>query len=161
MSELQWLEDADYSVDQNAGGILSVTMSINGSGAYPDGSTKHVVINSTTGERLAAGSLFADRTALAGLADHRLQDEIAKAKKDIRAEKDIGDIDVDELFDGKKFDVESLNDFSVNKTGVTFYYDYGFPHAIQAIQPVGKFHFSWSELRPYVKRDSLLASFVR
>jgi hypothetical protein len=161
MADLQWLEEADYSVDHNAGGILSVTMSINGSGAYPDSSAKHIVINAVTGERLTAATLFSDRMSLAGLADRLLQDEIAKAKKEIKTDKDIDDVDVDELFDGKTFDVASLDDFSVNKTGVTFYYDYGFPHVIQALQPEGEFHFSWAELRPYVKRGSLLASFVR
>jgi hypothetical protein len=161
MNDLQWLEEANYSVDHNANGILSVRMSISGSGAYPDGSTKHVVISAVTGERLRAETLFADRKDLANLADRKLQIEIAKAKKDIKADQHIGDIDVDELFDGKTFDVESLNDFSLNKNGVTFYYDYGFPHVIEAIKPLGEFHFSWAELRPFVRSGSLLATFVR
>jgi hypothetical protein len=161
MNGLQWLEEADFEVEHNKNGILSVALFIDGSGAYPDRSVKHVVVNSRIGARAAASTLFSDLPSLARLADQRLQEEIAKAKKEIKADKDIGDLDREDLFDGTIFDVYSRYEFSVKASGVTFYYDYGFPHVIQAIQPAGEFHFSWAELRPFVTPASLLAAFVR
>ena len=35
INEIQWLEEANYTVDYNKNGILGVTLSVNGSGAYP------------------------------------------------------------------------------------------------------------------------------
>ena len=161
MTELQWLEEADYEITHNANGLLSAALTVSGSAAYPDGSTKHIVVNIKTGERQTASSLFTNASGLASLADKKLQAEISGAKKEIKANKENADIDVNELFDGKNFDVDSLNDFSVTKDGVTFYYEYGFPHVIEALRPNGEFKFSWAELRPFISATGLLASFVR
>ena len=161
MTELQWLEEADYEVQHNANGILSVALTVSGSAAYPDGSTKHIVIDTKTGARVTASSLFGNTSGLASQADKKLQAEISGAKKEIKANKENADIDVNELFDGKAFDVESLNEFSVSKEGVTFYYEYGFPHVIEALRPNGEFKFTWAELKPFINPTGLLASFVR
>ena len=57
-----------------------------------------------------------------------------------------------------KFDVNNLDEFSVNDQGVTFLYDAGFPHAIRALQPDGENFFSYAELRPYIKRNGPLGN---
>ncbi len=59
-----------------------------------------------------------------------------------------------------EFKSENLNDFSVGAKGVTFLYDAGYPHAIQASEPKGRYFFSYSELKPYIKSDGLLWQFV-
>ena len=51
--------------------------------------------------------------------------------------------------------------FPISDEGVTFYYDYGFPHVIQALAPDGQYFFKWAELKPFIKPDGLLARFVR
>jgi hypothetical protein len=43
---------------------------------------------------------------------------------------------------------------------VTFLYDAGFPHAIQALEPNGNYFFSYAELRPFIKKDGLLGTFI-
>lgn len=59
-----------------------------------------------------------------------------------------------------EFTKENLDDFSVGAKGLTFLYDAGYPHAIQAFEPNGRYFFSYSELKPYIKRGGLLGQFV-
>jgi len=161
INESHWLSEADFEVDHNANGLLSVALTVSGVGAYPDDSTQHIVLNSRTGARLVPVGLFDDLSSLAAKADKKLQDEIRAAKKKIKEDKESSEMDVEELFDGKKFDVGSLNEYSVNKAGITFYYDYGFPHVIESLRPGGEIKFSWTEIKPYIKPDGLLAVFIR
>jgi hypothetical protein len=65
------------------------------------------------------------------------------------------------LFETADFTVANLDRFSVSDKGITFWYDYGFPHIIQALQPEGRFFFSWTELKAFIKPDGLLARFNR
>jgi len=43
--------------------------------------------------------------------------------------------------------------------GVTFLYDAGFPHVIQALQPDGRYFFSYAVLRPHIKSSGPLGVF--
>ena len=54
-----------------------------------------------------------------------------------------------------------MDDLSIYGRGVTFYFDAGFPHVIQALEPDEEYFFSYAELRPYIKRNGPLAVFVR
>jgi hypothetical protein len=58
------------------------------------------------------------------------------------------------------FEIENLDDFSVGRRGITFLYDAGFPHAIKAFEPQGKYFFTYSELKPYIKLEGLLGQFI-
>ncbi|HYJ45883.1 MAG TPA: hypothetical protein VEV81_04655, partial [Pyrinomonadaceae bacterium] len=60
-----------------------------------------------------------------------------------------------------KFKSADLDDFSVGARGITFLYDAGFPHVVQALEPVGRYFFSYAQLKPYIKRDGPLALFIR
>ena len=66
-----------------------------------------------------------------------------------------------EILGERKFVAKELNHFSVNEQGVTFYYDYDFPHVAKALEPNGEFFVSYADLKPFIKRDGLLARFVR
>ena len=59
-----------------------------------------------------------------------------------------------------RFTLENLDNFSVDPKGITFLYDAGYPHAIQAFEPVGRYFFSYSELKPYIKPDGPLRQFT-
>src|SRR5688500_5583887 len=109
LSEIQWLEDADFEVKFNRGGILSVLMWIEGSGAYPDGSSKYIVIDTRTGRRLRAADLFTAHFELAGTLNRRMQKEIEQEKLRIKNDKETADIDTAELFEGKRFTVDLLD----------------------------------------------------
>jgi hypothetical protein len=72
--------------------------------------------------------------------------------EDIRISREAGEV--------QEFKIENLDDCSVGARGITFLYDAGYPHAIQAFEPEGRYFFSYAELKPYIKRDGILGQFV-
>ena len=90
-----------------------------------------------------------------------LEKEIAAEIKRIRNEPDIGETKPEDLFEEKRFQIEDLDGFSVDGSGVTFTYEYGFPHVIKALEPDGSFTYSWAQLKPYIKTTGLLARLAR
>jgi hypothetical protein len=40
-------------------------------------------------------------------------------------------------------------------------YDYGFPHVIEALEPSNEIFLPYSQLKPFIRTDGLLARFVR
>ena len=72
-------------------------------------------------------------------------------------EKDSIKQSLDEL----SFKLADLDEFVVGEGGVTFLYDAGFPHVIQAAQPEGRYFFSYAQLKSYIKRDGPLAVFIQ
>ncbi len=161
VNEIQWLENADYEVLYNDNGALCVALSIEGSGAYPSGSTKTVVADTLIGDRVKPADTFKNLSGLVALVRKAQKAEIAKAIKAIRKDPDFRDPDPKTLFASTNFKTEDLDWFSISNKGVTFNYDYGFPHVIQALQPDGKFFFSWKQLKPYIKSGSLLSRVAR
>lgn len=160
INEIQWLEEANYEVDYNKNGILGVTLTVIGSGAYPSEYSKPVIVNLKTGEKILAKNAFVKLSELAAKGKRAQQAEIKKAIVEIKKENPDEDNPAS-LFEGADFTVKNLDEFTVSDKGITFWYDYGFPHVIQALQPEGRYFFSWTQLKPFIKRDSLLARFVR
>jgi hypothetical protein len=130
-----------------------------GSAAYPDGVTKHLVINTKTGDRMKIAGEFSQLSKLAAEIRKLQKKEVEDAIKEIKADKDSEEEAPEELFVDKIFTEESLEQFTVTDEGVTFYYDYSFPHVIQALEPSGEYKFTWAQLKPYIKSGSLLARF--
>lgn len=159
--EYQWLEEADYEVGYNKNGILSIYLWMTGTAAYPSTNDKHIVVNLKTGNQIKPEEIFTNLAGLAAEAKKRQQEEMKKAKEEYKKDVDSADFDGSPYFDDADFTVENLNEFSVSEKGVTFYYDYGFPRVILALQPDGEYFFSWSELKPYIKRGGLLEQFNR
>jgi hypothetical protein len=158
MTEHQWLEEADYKVLFNQNGVLCVELWMTGTAAYPDGVTKRVVVNLRTGTVVRPHDVFRDLPGLAALIKDAQTAEIAAATQEMKSDPDARP---EELFSEANFTAEDLRDFTVDSGGVTFFYDYGFPHVLEALQPPGEFHFSWARLKPFVRTDGLLARFVR
>lgn len=160
MKEVQWLEAADYKLDFNKRGILGFTLSIEGSGAYPDGSTKSVVLNAKTGNRITPAEVFKDLPGLAAKAKVIQQAETKQALIDIKKE-DPEATAPEGLFENADFTTESLSEFAISDTGIVFVYDYGFPHVIKAFEPEGRYTFTWAQLKPHIKADGLFAQFAK
>jgi hypothetical protein len=155
-----WLSEFGYEVNYNRDYILDITFRQEGVGAYPDGGYKHFAINLRNGELIRAADAFdsAALEKLAAMVDEKLQ---AENRETVR---DVGDEDrasAEELLKDLKFTTTNLDDFSVSDKGVTFLFDAGFPHAVQAFAPAGRYFFSYAELKPHIKRDGPLAIFVR
>jgi hypothetical protein len=160
----RWLEEFGYKVNYNRNYILDVTFTQSGSGAYPDTHTKHFAINLKDGSVLKAVDVFisAKSAALAALVNNKLQAELKTILEELTSsQSDLEDIRIaTEAQEPLKFTIENLDEFSVGAKGITFLYDAGYPHAIQAFEPIGKYFFSYSELKPFIRRDGLLGQFI-
>jgi hypothetical protein len=134
-----------------------------GSGAYSDSVTKYVVIDLSNGTRLTPQQAFVDMPGLIAAVKKKQDAEIEKAIKVMKADPDFAAADDDpkRLFEETTFAEEDLNNFAVDMAGVAFFYDYGFPNVLKALEPEGELRLSWAEVKPFIKKDGLLTRFVR
>jgi hypothetical protein len=159
-NEIQWLEEASYEVGYNDRGLLSITLFITGTGAYSSVYEKTVVVDLKTGERLKPQDAFTDLETLAEKVKAAQTAEVEKTLEDLKSDPANKDYEPFDFFDGTDYTVENLQDFAVSENGVTFIYVYGFPNVVKALEPGGKYFFSWAELKPFIKPDGLLAQFI-
>jgi hypothetical protein len=155
-----WLTDFTYVVNYNKNYLLDITFTQSGMAAYPDEQSKHFIINLREGRILKAQDVFESNRldSLAATVDRELQREIKQIANENKEpdEKET----VDGAYDNLKFELKDLDEFSVGPKGITFLYDAGFPHVIKALEPEGRYFFSYSHLKPYIKRDSPLWQFI-
>ncbi len=139
---------------------MGVLLSMSGTGAYPSVYEKSIVVNLKTGDRIEPPDVFVKLNELAALCKKAQQAEIKKSLVEIKKE-NPDEANPENLFENANFAVKNLDEFSVSDKGITFLYDYGFPHIVLALQPAGKYFFSWARLKPFVKRDGVFAKFIR
>jgi hypothetical protein len=98
---------------------------------------------------------------LAALVDAKLQAELRKLEKE-NSSTDPEDRRMQkEAFEVLKFEIENLENFEVGARGITFLYDAGFPHVIKALEPEGRYFFTYSQLKTFIRPDGPLGQFVR
>lgn len=161
-----WLDEFDYQVNYNRNFILDIAFTQNGMGAYPDGQTRNFAINLKTGEVIKARDVFKPEAlkTLAEMIDRKLQAENEQTLKEMAQDSSVTAEDRNyyrEQLAPLKFEIKNLDDLSINDKGITFLYDAGFPHVIQALEPNGRYIFSYAELRPFIKPEGHLGIFVR
>lgn len=161
-----WLEEFGYAVNHNADHLLDITFTQDGSGAYPDNQTKHFLINLRDGKVIKAADAFqSDKLdELAAAVDQKLQAELKKIDEENESPNSETSDDKAmrrEAYEVLKFEVQNLDEFSVDRKGVTFLYDAGFPHVIRALEPDGRYFFTYAELKRFIKPDGPLGQFVR
>jgi len=163
LTEIYWLENASFKTEYNRNGILGIALTFDGSGAYPSIYTKHVVVDVKTGTQVKATDVFASNRilGLAMMLDKLLQQTMQTAIAEAKKENSEDGATLTEMLAEKHFTAEELNHFSVGDKGVTFYYDYGFPHVALALEPNGEFLIGYAELKPFIKPGGLLAKFNR
>ena len=168
LSEYEWLTEMSYTVNYNKNGILDIGLTQEGSGAYPDGQTIVLIIDLKTGTQAKFADVFdaGSKAKLAEKVDRKLSDEKKEIVESIKNDKTSYSNDDErnssiELVEQLKFTSEDFDEFSVSDKGVTIIYDAGFPHVVQALEPDGHYLFTWAEIKPFIKADSLLARFVR
>lgn len=160
-NEIQWLEEADYEVGYNKNGILSISLSMSGTGAYPSTNFENVVVNLKTGMTVKAADVFTNLQGLAAAVKKIQEKEIKDAIEEIKKDKDFNEPNPETLFENTNFEIENLDRFTVNDDGVIFTYDYGFPHVIQALEPGGNYQLSWKQLKPFIKPAGLFGQFAK
>jgi hypothetical protein len=152
----------DYEVNYNKNYLLDITFTDETEGAYPETHTKHFLINLKNGMVIKAADAFnqGSLATLARMANEKLKAEVKEIIKVVEEEKDSEQKSyVREQLNQLEFKRHDLNDFSVGDKGVTFLYDAGFPHVIRALEPDGKYFFSFAELRPHIKSNAPLGIF--
>ena len=159
-----WLSEFTFKVNHNKNYILDITFTQDGSGAYPDTHTKHIAINLKTGSLIRASDVFEEARlqSLAAMVNRKLQNELQQILKENSGPGSDAEETriIKESQEVLEFKLGNLDDFLVGTKGLTFLYDAGYPHAIQAFEPNGRYFFPYSELKPYIKRDGLLGQFV-
>lgn len=168
LTEYDWLSEAYYKVNYNKNGILDISLTQEGVGAYPDSQTVNLVIDLKTGEPVKFADVFktASRDKFAAMVDKKLDAEKKEIAGTIRGDKENYPNEEDrksleESLSDLRFTPESFDEFSVGDRGITILYDAGFPHVIQALEPNGRYFFTWAEIKPFIKPDGLLGKFVR
>lgn len=168
LGKYHWLTDLYYKVNYNKLGILDISLTQEGIGAYPDAQTVNMVVDLKTGKQVKFEDAFkADsRAKFAAMVDRKLEAEKKEIIESIRMDKDSYSSEEEQKSSGGmieelKFTSESFDEFSVNDKGVTILYDAGFPHISQALEPNGSYFFTWVEVKTFIKPDGLLARFNR
>ena len=160
-----WLSEFDYVVNYNAHQLLDITFSQSGSGAYPDQQTKHFLIDLRSGKLLKAADVFVAEKLpdLTARIDVKLHAELKDILERLRAShSDAEDLKMaSEAQEPLTYAQDDLDNFSVGSKGVTFLYDAGYPHAIDAFAPNGRYFFSYAELKPFIKPDGPLGQFIQ
>jgi hypothetical protein len=150
-----WLTEVNYRVNYNQDNILDLTYLVSGSAAYPSGFEKHVSVSLKTGKVLRARDLFKAEGfgAIAKIIEPMMQQEILQ--KIAEFQKEDPDINKNH-FSKHHFQTKNVEDFIIGKTGVTFLYNFDFPHAIKAAEPSGAYLIPYSKLTRYIRRDGAL-----
>lgn len=167
--EETYLSSLDYQVNYNKNGVLDISLIQEGVGAYPSTQTVNLLINLKTGRQVEFKDVFKSGQIdnLAKMVDRRLEAEKRKIKQQIDRDVSAGnEAETDktsfkEDVENLKFTTKDFNEFSVSDKGVTILYDAGFPHVILALQPEGRYFFTYSELKPFIRSDGLLGKFIR
>jgi hypothetical protein len=163
--EDNWLKEFSYKVNYNKNNILDVTFTQDGSGAYPDTQTRHFAIDLMNGSVIKASTVFVTGKLpeLQAMVNEKLQSELKKILESLRdSKRDPEDVRIaSEAQEALDYKSEDLDNFEVGAKGITFLYDAGYPHVIQAFEPDGRYFFSYSELRSYIKPDGPLGQFVQ
>ncbi|MBD2037921.1 hypothetical protein H6F76_23500 [Leptolyngbya sp. FACHB-321] len=153
-----WLSEIDYTVNYNQNSLLDLTFTRSGSGAYPSSSNKHRLVNLKTGKVVKAADVFKRESlsTIAAMVNKAMQAEVKQAI----ANGDKEGADLREQLKNQRFQTKHLDSFTISDKGITFLYDFGFPHVILALQPSGKYFLSHNQLRAHIKPDGALNVFL-
>jgi hypothetical protein len=144
-----WLSTINYTVDYNKNSIVQLTYTKEGVSAYPSTFKFYVAVDLQTGKVIKVADLLTPE-GLKKVAD-TINQSMQKRIQTAIAQNANQDTDLKSRLSGKQFQVENLNTFVIGEKGITFIYDFDFPHVIQALAPDGKFFLSYPELQPSVK----------
>ena len=164
LTDDDWLSSLGYQVKYNNKNLLAIWLSEEGSGAYPDSITKYLVIDLRNGNVLTIEDLFKTNqlTSLRNVIRQKMKSQKGALNKERKDElKEIRKMSPELYPLPTKLELKNLSGFSISDRGVTFIYSYDYPHAAKAFEPSGAFFVPYSQLRPFIRNDGLLARFVR
>jgi hypothetical protein len=149
----------DYTVNHNGHGLLDITMTSETMGAYPDAFSEYLVYDLRSGARVRPGDVFSTFSPIRALIQKQVKATIAAAKADDPALVD----DLNQMLGDNpgSVDDDTLERFTITKTGLTFHYSFGFPHVAQALEPNEDMPLTWAELKPFLRSEGLLSPLAK
>ncbi|MEZ4235356.1 MAG: hypothetical protein R3F59_04195 [Myxococcota bacterium] len=145
-----WVDAVRTTVLLERGGVLSLRVDTEGSGAYPDGYSKAVILDERTGAAIGPETFSpAGRAALTA----KVAAEVAKRKAAATSE-------VQELVAGVQFTEKQLVGFAVSPAGLEVPFGWGLPHVLAAAIPDEDVVLPWSAVAEALAPGSPLARAV-
>ena len=154
-----------YDVNYNGNGILDLVLTNAGAGAYPSEHHINLVIDVTNGKLLKIRDVFKNRDQLYKMIEKAHQVEIKNVISKVNAQlNDQSRIyySVEFLINQSKnfHSIYEIEKFTVSDKGVTFLFDYNFPHIAKADEPSGRYFFTWKQLKPFLHEFDVFEKFV-
>jgi hypothetical protein len=143
-----------FKINYNHKPILSLSVLIETMAAYSEGNYYHYNFNSETGTKIEVNNLIKEKSipALVDTLNAILKTRIDETLKSAVEGGEEADV-ISEQLEEAEFN-EKLNSFSIHKDGIIFYYDFGFPHAFEALEPNNEFMLTWKELHSWLKPEA-------
>lgn len=154
----------DFDVVLDDARLLTLAITEDTMGAYPSSNVLTDTLDWTTGKKIGAEAFAADKkAALAKLLDKRVHDAWkAKRKELARAPAKPGECGPDVVQGfmdgaGPSFTVAMLDGVQATKSGLSFAFDFGFPHVVLACSPEVDLSISWADAATFVDPKGPLA----
>jgi hypothetical protein len=146
-----WVDSVDHEVVLQRAGVVAVLVHVEGSGAYPDRTTRALTVDARTGAQIGLEALTtAGSTALVAAVEAEVQRRKRTAEPEIVSE--IADV---------HFDATKLAGFYPNAEGLVFRVDWGLPHAIAAGAPDSLVVIPWTQCASALAPGSALTRAVK
>jgi hypothetical protein len=157
--------ESRYEVLYNDHGLLSVEFTSEYKGAYASSVKRHATFDLRTGRLLEVRDLVADTLALQQRWQQSINRRVAEHLSALPKNFPQIEADTNLLADVKHRlywnDSTSMvelqageprfYDFAVTSFGLMLYYDFGFPHIIEALQPDPDYQFTYADIKLWLK----------
>jgi len=150
-----WIDAVTWSLAWSGAGIVDLRVSVEGSGAYPDGFSNDFVLDVRQGTRLGVEQV--QEGCQPALLDRLNRDVAARVAAVPGTPDDV--IGIADLLSNARF--TGLADFAVDDRGVVFHLDYGLPHVVAGAAPDGDFLVPWSDLASCVAPGAAMERLIR
>ncbi|MEO7112614.1 MAG: hypothetical protein ABI183_19365 [Polyangiaceae bacterium] len=147
--------DFDVLMDDNR--LITLAITEETMGAYPSSNVLTDTFDLQTGKKIGADALKVDqKVALAHLLDKRVHDAWKSKKQELAKapvkEGECGPDVANGFMDGSgpSFTVALLDGVAATKNGLTFDFDFGFPHVVLACSPAVDLSLTWKEASAFI-----------
>ena len=155
------MDGFDYRVTYNRNRILAMTFSWN---AYFADHERPLVFDLRDGSLINTQDLFLEDKIpeLAKLVDQKLQAELQQMIRDFE-KSGSGNIEFYWKAENASLKItpDDLAKIAINDKGITFFYDAGFHHTRAWAEPEGRYFCTYSELKSFLKPDTVVSQFVK
>ncbi len=147
--EDEGLSIKEVKINYDNNDIFSVSLLFNFYGAYPVSYEKNYAFLFPTGDIIKIEELVKEEELvnLASVVEKAIKENVASKREYVESNFN----DELEWFDEKTKEIavdaqETLSNFKITEDGITFYYDFEFPHAAKEIEPQGSAQILFREL---------------